>query len=389
MSIFNNIEIAFKDKSDNDLKRSYILFKTINNRYVSKILISLLKLAIFIKLPINRIIKSTIYKHFCGGTTIEDSQSTINKLWKSNIGTILDYSAEGKEEEVDLNRAKDEIILSIRNAKKKKKIPFCVFKMTAIARFRLLEKMNKDEILEENEEIERKSFIKRVEDICQSAKENRVSLFIDAEESWIQNTIDDIALKMIKKFNKNEILIFNTLQMYRRDRISYLESIINNARKEKYYIGVKLVRGAYHEQETERSKNQNYPNPVFNKKEDTDLHFNKSLDLSMKNIDILSICAGTHNEESCNILMNLMNKYKINKNDKRIYFSQLYGMSDHISYNAAKEGFNVAKYVPYGPVKEVIPYLIRRAEENTSITGQINRELTNIIKEIMRRKKIK
>ena len=194
---------------------------------------------------------------------------------------------------------------------------------------------------------------------------------------------------MIKKFNKNEILIFNTLQMYRRDRISYLESIINNARKEKYYIGVKLVRGAYHEQETERSKNQNYPNPVFNKKEDTDLHFNKSLDLSMKNIDILSICAGTHNEESCNILMNLMNKYKINKNDKRIYFSQLYGMSDHISYNAAKEGFNVAKYVPYGPVKEVIPYLIRRAEENTSITGQINRELTNIIKEIMRRKKIK
>ena len=194
---------------------------------------------------------------------------------------------------------------------------------------------------------------------------------------------------MIKKFNKNEILIFNTLQMYRRDRISYLESIINNARKEKYYIGVKLVRGAYHEQETERSKNQNYPNPVFNKKEDTDLHFNKSLDLSMKNIDILSICAGTHNEESCNILMNLMNKYKINKNDKRIYFSQLYGMSDHISYNAAKEGFNVAKYVPYGPVKEVIPYLIRRAEENTSITGQINRELTNIIKEIMRRKRIK
>ena len=389
MSIFNNIEIAFKDKSDNDLKRSYILFKTINNRYVSKILISLLKLAIFIKLPINRIIKSTIYKHFCGGTTIEDSQSTINKLWKSNIGTILDYSAEGKEEEIDLNRAKDEIILSIRNAKKKKKIPFCVFKMTAIARFRLLEKMNKDEILEENEEIEKKSFIKRVEDICQSAKENRVSLFIDAEESWIQNTIDDIALKMIKKFNKNEILIFNTLQMYRRDRIGYLESIINNARKEKYYIGVKLVRGAYHEQETERSKNQNYPNPVFTKKGDTDLHFNKSLDLSMKNIDILSICAGTHNEESCKILMNLMNKYKINKNDKRIYFSQLYGMSDHISYNAAKEGFNVAKYVPYGPVKEVIPYLIRRAEENTSITGQINRELTNIIKEIMRRRKIK
>ena len=383
---FENIKVAFADKSDKDLSRAYLLFKTISNPIISNTLTAFIKVAMWLHLPISWAIKATVYKHFCGGTTIENSQATIDKLWESHIGTILDFSAEGKENEEDFNLAMNETIASIQKAKSESSIPFSVFKPTGLARFALLEKISNNSNLTKEEEIEKTTFEGRIENICQTASDNKVPLFIDAEESWIQNAIDDIAIKMMQKFNKNEAWIFNTLQLYRNDRVDHLEMLFKLATEKKFLVGLKLVRGAYHEQEIERAKEKGYNCPVHTIKENTDIDYNKALTLCIENIDFVSVCAGTHNEESSALLVELLNKHNISKDDKRVYFSQLLGMSDHISYNAAKEGFNVVKYVPYGPVKDVLPYLIRRAEENTSIAGQMGRELTNIIEEKKRRR---
>jgi proline dehydrogenase len=384
--MFNDLKVAFEDKSDRDLNRAYLLFKTISNPLISKTLTAFVKSAIWLRLPIHNIIKNTVYKHFCGGTTIENSKKTIDKLWKSNIGTILDFSAEGKESETDFNKAMEETITSLHKAKNTENIPFSVFKPTGLARFNLLEKISADVKLTTKEKMEKTDFEARIENICVVASQNKVPVFIDAEESWIQNAIDSISIKMMRKFNTKKAWIFNTLQLYRNDRITYLEDLLANANKNNFFIGLKLVRGAYHEQEIERSKEMGYPCPVHKIKKNTDTDYNKALEICIENIDIVSVCAGTHNEKSSKLLINLLEKYNISKNDKRVYFSQLLGMSDHISYNAAKKGFNVAKYVPYGPIKDVLPYLIRRAKENTSITGQMGRELSNIIAEKRRRR---
>ena len=383
---FENIKVAFADKSDKDLSRAYLLFQTISNPVISNTLTAFIKVAMWLHLPISWAIKATVYKHFCGGTTIENSQVTIDKLWASHIGTILDFSAEGKENEEDFNLAMNETIASIQKAKSESSIPFSVFKPTGLARFALLEKISNNSNLTKEEEIEKTTFEDRIENICQTASDNKVPLFIDAEESWIQGAIDDIAIKMMQKFNKNEAWIYNTLQLYRNDRVDHLEMLFKLAAEEKFFVGLKLVRGAYHEQEIERAKEKGYNCPVHTIKENTDIDYNKALTICIENIDFVSGCAGTHNEESSALLVELLNKHNISKDDKRVYFSQLLGMSDHISYNAAKEGFNVVKYVPYGPVKDVLPYLIRRAEENTSIAGQMGRELTNIIEEKKRRR---
>lgn len=384
---FENIKVAFSDKSDKDLNRAYLLFKTISSPFISNTLTAFVKVAMWLRLPINPIIRATVYKHFCGGTTIKNSQETIDKLWESNIGTILDFSAEGKESEVDFNRAMKETISSIKKAKEESSIPFSVFKPTGLTKFSLLEKLSENKYLNENEKIENLNFRNRIEKICKTSSENKVPLFIDAEESWIQNAIDDIAKEMMEKYNKKEAWIFNTLQLYRNDRVDYLKVLLKEGKEKGYFIGLKLVRGAYHEQEIERAKEKGYPCPVHTIKENTDKDYNTALTICIENIDIISVCAGTHNEESSELLIQLLEKHNISKDDKRVYFSQLLGMSDHISYNAAKEGFNVVKYVPYGPVKDVLPYLIRRAEENTSIAGQMGRELTNIIEEKKRRRK--
>ena len=384
---FENIKVAFSDKSDKDLNRAYLLFKTISSPFISKTLTAFVKVAMWLRLPINPIIRATVYKHFCGGTTIKNSQETIDKLWESNIGTILDFSAEGKESEVDFNRAMKETISSIKKAKEESSIPFSVFKPTGLTKFSLLEKLSENKDLNENEKIENLNFRNRIEKICKTASENKVPLFIDAEESWIQNAIDDIAKEMMMKYNKKEAWIFNTLQLYRNDRVAHIKMLLKMVKKQDFFVGLKLVRGAYHEQEIERAKEKGYPCPVHTIKENTDKDYNTALTICIENIDIISVCAGTHNEESSELLIQLLEKHNISKDDKRVYFSQLLGMSDHISYNAAKEGFNVVKYVPYGPVKDVLPYLIRRAEENTSIAGQMGRELTNIIEEKRRRRK--
>ena len=384
----NNNTNAFNDKSNTDLNRAWLLFLTISNPTISKILTNLLQIAISLKLPINYLVKISIFKQFCGGETITESKKTIDKLWKSKIGSILDYSAEGKQNDSDFKSVYDQGIKILNESENKNYIPFVVFKLTGLINFEILEKKNKNILLDQYEENTYNLFLKRLEQICDKAKEINTPVFIDAEESWIQNAVDEIVLNLMKKYNHENVLIFNTIQMYRNDRVDYLNKIIDIGNKEKFKIGLKIVRGAYHEKEIDRAKKYNYNIPVHLKKEDTDKDFNKALEICVQNIDRISICSGTHNIKSSEYLIKLMKENGIKSNDKRIYSSQLLGMSDNISYNLAKANYNVCKYVPYGPIKEVIPYLIRRAEENRSISGQMSRELSNIIKEKKRRREI-
>ena len=382
----NNIH-AFEDKSNTDLFRAWILFKTISNPIISKILTKLLQIALLFRLPITFLIKISIFKHFCGGENIEECKKTIDKLWDSRIGSILDYSAEGKESENDFKQVYEQGMKILETSKNNEKIPFIVFKLTGLIQFKILHKINNNQTLNDEEQKIYNSFINRINLICEQAQIINTPVFIDAEESWIQGAIDKIVLVLMKKYNQKQVLVYNTLQMYRNDRIMYLDKIIDTARRERFKLGFKLVRGAYHEKEIERAKEKGYKIPVHLKKGDTDKDFNKSLEICLNNIDLISICSGTHNIKSSEYLISLMKEKGLENNDKRIFSSQLLGMSDNISYNLAKEGYNVSKYVPYGPVREVIPYLIRRAEENRSIAGQMGRELQNIITEKNRRKR--
>jgi len=382
---FNNLKIAFADKSNTDLNRAYFLFKGMSNPLFSKLLTGLSRLALKLHLPIKTIIKATVYKQFCGGETIEKSQVTIDKLWGGKIGTILDFSAEGKESKADFERALNQTLDSIEKAANSDKIPFSVFKPTGLCKFSLLQKISNFNSLSSEDKKEKREYESRVNTICQLAFDKNVAVFIDAEESWIQNAIDGIAEKMMIKFNTKRAIIYNTIQLYRNDRITYLNTLLERS-ENKFFVGIKLVRGAYHEQEIERAKINNYPCPVHLKKSETDRDYNLAINICINNIEKIAICAGTHNEFSSQLLANLLDEKGIEKNDDRIYFSQLLGMSDHISYNLSASNYNVSKYVPYGPIEDVMPYLIRRAEENTSISGQMGRELKNVIAEKKRRK---
>lgn len=388
MISFDNTEIAFKSKTNKDLNRAYWLFKIIGNPTVVKLGKKATNFSLNIGLPIKGLIKKTIFSQFCGGETIDECEKTISILGSFGIGTILDYSVEGKTTSEAFEHTTKEIIDTIHQAKKSKHIPFAVFKVTGIAEFEILEKANKSENdLSENDLIKWNKIIERVDRICSEAHQNGIPVFIDAEESWIQDSLDRIALTMIRKYNQEKAIVYNTLQMYRHDRIAFLTDCINLAKSEKFHYGIKLVRGAYMEKERARAKEKSYPSPIQADKNSSDEDFNKALEIIIDNIDCLALCAGTHNEASSLFLTKLMHKNQIHETDKRIYFAQLLGMSDHISYNLSNALYNVAKYVPYGPVKEVMPYLLRRADENTSVAGQTSRELSLINKERMRRKK--
>jgi proline dehydrogenase len=387
MISFDNTEIAFQSKSNSDLNRAYWLFKLIGNPTMVKVGKWSTNTALNIGLPINGLIKKTIFKQFCGGETIQECGKTIANLGKFGIGTILDYSIEGKTKEEDFDATVDEIIATIHAAKNDPTIPFAVFKVTGIGRFDSLEKANNGTSqLTENDRLAFQLIVSRVDKICLAAFENGVPLFIDAEETWIQDAIDTIVRDMMRKYNKEKAIVYNTLQMYRHDRLSFLHAEIELARAEGFHYGVKLVRGAYMEKERLRAAEKGYPSPIQPDKITCDNDFNHALELVVKNIDIMALCSGSHNEKSALILTDLMTKKQIEKSDKRIYVAQLLGMSDHISYNLAYAGYNVAKYVPYGPVKEVMPYLLRRADENTSVAGQTGRELSLIMTERKRRK---
>ena len=387
MVSFENTEIAFKSKTDKDLNRAYWLFKIIGSPSMVKFGKSATNFALKINLPINGLIKSTIFHQFCGGETINECDKTTKNLAAFGIGTILDYSVEGKTSSEDFEKSCKEIIATIEKAKNSKDIPFAVFKVTGIAQHHILEKANKlENTLNEKENEQLEQIKSRVERICQKAFENDVAVFIDAEESWIQDTIDRITEEMMLKFNKKKAIIFNTLQMYRHDRIAYLKKSLQFAIENEIHYGIKLVRGAYMEKERARAMEKGYPSPIQKDKNASDSDYNLALEIILDNIQHLALCAGTHNEESSLYLSKLIQDKGISSDDKRIYFAQLLGMSDHISYNLSNAHYNVAKYVPYGPVKEVMPYLLRRADENTSVAGQTSRELALILKEKNRRK---
>jgi proline dehydrogenase len=298
----------------------------------------------------------------------------------------LDYSVEGKEDESAFDDAMNKTLKIINFAKEKKAIPFAVFKPTGFGRFELYEKLGEGQTLNEAEQAEWSRVEARFDVVCKAAYDNDVALLIDGEESWMQDAADDLVAKMMQKYNKEKAIVYNTLQMYRWDRLDYLKKLHQQAIADGFYIGMKLVRGAYMEKENKRAEEKGYKSPICVSKQATDYNFDDAVAYMIEHIDKMAIFAGTHNEDSSYKLMETMNYKGIAKNDFRVWFGQLYGMSDNISYNLAHEGYNVAKYLPFGPVKDVMPYLIRRAEENTSVAGQTSRELTLIKTERDRRK---
>jgi proline dehydrogenase len=383
---FDDTEIAFRGKSDADLNRAYWLFKIIGFPWLVKISPPFVKFALAAHLPVKGLIRKTIFKHFCGGETISDCSATISELALNHIGTILDYSVEGKESEEDFKDALNQTLMAIERAKDDSKIPFTVFKPTGFAPFRILEKKNSGDQLNAEEEMEYIKFTNRIKLICSTAFAAGVPVFIDAEESWIQDSVDELATEMMMLYNKDTSIVYNTLQMYRHDRLEYLHASIKHASENNYKPGFKIVRGAYMEKERKRAADLNYPSPIHAIKENTDHDYNAALKICIEHIEKISLCCGTHNEESCLNLVEWMNQKGFPNDHPHIWFSQLYGMSDHISFNLAEKGYNVSKYVPYGPVKDVLPYLIRRAQENTSVSGQVSRELGLIMEEKKRRK---
>lgn len=385
MSIFDNTTVAFQSKSNRDLQKSRLLFTMISNPTLVKSGKFLTELAFALHLPVKGLIKATIFRQFVGGENIDECKITINSLGKYGIGSILDYSVEGKTDDDGFDKTCEEIIKTIEVAKNNAMIPFSVFKVSGMGSIKILEKASQGGMNPtESEQFEK--IRQRVSRICQAAATANVRVFIDAEESWIQNPIDEMAEEMMEKFNKNDVIVYNTVQMYRHDRLKYIHQLHERAKGKNFRIGLKIVRGAYMEKEAKRAMEQGYQNPIQPDKSSTDKDYNQALEYCIANIEDFAICAGTHNEASSELLTRLMKQKGLENHDNSVYFSQLLGMSDHISYNLANLGYNVAKYVPYGPVREVMPYLIRRAQENTSVKGQTGRELSLIKKEINLRK---
>ncbi len=384
---FQDTKTAFADKSDAELNEKYRLFKLLNSPVLNEIGTRSAEFALSIGLPVSWLIKNTFFEQFCGGENIEECQSTVDRLGNFNIGTILDYSVEGKSAEEDFDRTKDETILNLKRAKNDDDIPFAVFKVTGIAPLGTLEKVsNKDELVKESNRVKWENAQSRVKEICEFAHSIDQPVFIDAEESWIQGAIDFLATEMMKKYNLELPLIFNTIQLYRHDRLQFLKDSHATAKKDGYNLAVKLVRGAYMEKERERAKEMDYVSPIQPSKAATDRDYDLAVDYCLDNIEEIAFVAGTHNEQSVEKLARKMHERGVPHNHPNVFFSQLFGMSDNLSYVLAANDYNVSKYVPYGPVKDAVPYLIRRARENTSVTGQMSRELELISKELFRRK---
>jgi proline dehydrogenase len=385
-NIFNNSQIAFALKSDTELDRAYFLFKMIDSQPLVRIGTAVTNFALKANLPVEGLIRATVFDHFCGGINEDDCLGVVDKMFTKGVSSVLDYSVEGKEEEAQFDAALEMTLKTIEFAKERKAIPFAVFKPTGFGRFELYEKLGEKQILTPVEQAEWNRVVARFDLVCKEAHSKNVALLIDGEESWMQDAADDLVTDMMRKYNTEKPIVFNTLQMYRWDRLDYLKKLHEQAKKEGFLIGMKLVRGAYMEKEILRAEEKGYPSPICASKEATDENYDAAVRYMIAHLDMMSIFAGTHNESSTYTLMELMQDKGIKANDDKIWFGQLYGMSDNISYNLAANGYNVAKYLPFGPVKDVMPYLIRRAEENTSVAGQTSRELSMIKAERNRRK---
>ena len=384
--IFDNTAVAFEVKTNSEVDRAFYLFEMIKREPLVKIGTLMTKFALKTHLPVEGLIRATVFDHFCGGVTEIDCMPVIEKMYSKRVHAVLDYSAEGKEDEAQFDLTMEKTLNNIKFGKEKDSVPFAVFKPSGFGRLEVYRKLTEGEELDAHEVIEWKRIKERYDIVSRAAYDRDVPLLIDAEESWMQTAADDLIEEMMIKYNTEKVIIFGTLQLYRWDRLDYLKELHQRAKEQGFKVGMKLVRGAYMEKERERAEEKGYKDPICVNKAATDKMFNDVLTYMFKNVDDMAIFAGTHNEESSYLLMDLLAKSGVDKEDKRVWFGQLYGMSDHISYNLSKNGYNVAKYLPYGPVRDVMPYLIRRAEENTSVVGQTNRELELLKRERERRK---
>ncbi len=382
---FENTENAFASRSKFELKKAKILFGVMANPSLTKLGGWITPKFLWLGF-VRRLIKNTIYQQFCGGETIEEAAKTAESLNKYNVSSLLDYGAEGKETEEEFEVATQSFIQAIAYANKKDYIPFISIKVTAFTRNGLLKAMHLQQELNELEIEEMNRAKQRLLAICNAGKENNTTILIDAEESWIQDPVDQWALEMMLQFNKERAIVYNTYQLYRHDRLAFLKENTAYAQANNFILGAKIVRGAYMEKERERALEKGYESPIQLNKENTDKDYNLALAHCLNNKLNVATFVGTHNEYSCKLATEIMSKNDIAKEDDRVTFSQLYGMSDNISFNLAVAGYQVSKYMPYGPVKDVIPYLLRRANENTSVAGQTTRELDLIKKELKRRK---
>jgi len=381
---FKDTQTAFASKSTKELRIMNILFTLMGIPELTKLGTFFIKTLLKWNFPIKKIIKITLFKQFCGGETLGECQVVINQLYKYRVKSIPDYAVEGESEERDFIKNTEVIKETISAAAKQKSIGFAAFKVTGIAPVTLLEKIQTGEALNEREEMALERVKYRIHQICTHAFQSNVRVLADAEESWIQEAIDELVLQMMFKFNKEKPIVYNTYQMYKKDSFTNVRQLLTKAQKGNYIPAVKLVRGAYMEKERERAKRMDYSSPIYNTKQETDDAYDEALAYCVKNK--VALCAGSHNEESNLLLVKLISDLNILPANERFYFAQLYGMSDHISYNLAKAGYNVVKYLPFGPVDTATPYLFRRAEENKSVTGQVGRELQLIRAELQRRK---
>ncbi len=383
--LFDNTEKAFEIKSNSELERAYALFRMISNESLVKIGKNLTKFALNANLPVERLIRATVFDHFCGGVNEVDAMKVVNLLQTVGVGSVLDYSVEGKEEQEQFDATRDKVLSLIEFSTQRDSMPFAVFKPSGLGRSEIWEASGKGKLQGPLME-EWKRVVNRYDKLAHAAKERGLMLLIDAEETWIQNGADALCTQMMFRYNKDAPVVFNTLQCYRYDRIDYIKELHLQAKSKDINLGFKVVRGAYMEKETERSRSLGYPSPICRDKSHTDEIFDTVVSYILKNINDISLFIGSHNEESTLKAISLMEKYSIAPNDRRVWFGQLYGMSDHITYNLADKGYNVVKYIPFGPLKDVMPYLIRRAEENTSVSGQTSRELELLKRELQRRK---
>lgn len=383
---FNDTKQAFAFLDDAELKMHHRLFSLMANPYLVKIGNMGAKAALKMKLPIDNMVRKTLYKVFVGGETLEDCQSVIEAFRPFNVGIVPDYSIEAQEKVEDFEHVTEQVIRSVDFCKKNKDLaPFTVFKMTALARFNLLEKLHAGDALSPQEDAEYEALKDRVERIARATYEAGISVFFDAEETWIQKPIDDLAHMMMEKYNQDRCTVYNTYQMYRKDGLQRIKNAHIKAAAGGYYFGAKLVRGAYMNKERKRAKERGYPSPIADSKEATDDIYNQGLSYCINEKRRIWLVSATHNEVSCAYLIGLMDRHGLKPGDQHVYFSQLYGMSNNLTFNLTQSGYNAVKYLPYGPIKHTVPYLIRRAEENASAFGQSNREMLLLKTEMTRR----
>ncbi len=383
---FSNTENAFALKTDAELKLAYWLFKMVSNPALVKVGGALTLWAVKLGLPIDGLIKKTLYRHFCGGEDLKQAEKVIENLAHQQVNTVLDYAAEAQHTEAGFEEVKNQILNNIRQARKNKDTTYISLKMTGLGDTEIFRKLHNCEELSAEEIAAYDRTRARLEQICLEARACGVTVFIDAEESWLQDPIDRLAERMMLHHNQHRAVVFNTLQMYRTDRLSYLRNVLKKYENSGIILGIKLVRGAYLEKEQLRAKEMGYPCPVFTCKADTDQSFDAAAALCLEHLHHAELCAATHNELSTKKLAEKMQTQLKEADREKVSFSQLLGMSDNLTFNLAKAGFRTSKYLPYGTVKTALPYLIRRAEENTSISGQMGRELGLLQAEMQRRK---